>query len=403
MGRLPRNIQELLVQNYCAPDYMISDNRPDADIIGSYATKKAWCEGEYTATVEWIEQTAWVAPTATSLGYGWHGPYITSQKPDYQSNGFSDGWGSQASGVTDHNYGWRIVHQDTGGTDITTLNTDLSIIKDAVKLEIQSYGKDAAVGGSDYDADYPVMQPAIQENDWKVSLVAGITVNLNTPDYSAATEVCSTVDLEARLDNNFVSCELSGGTWDGGCSPTVAYNRYLCNLNGETWTDAIPSNCSAYTVPNTAYACRILNSAWIENLTNRLLLLRLEQRGIDGTGATALVDNDSGTNSIEFNGAQVQSIFSGFTASSQVESDVIVEVIDLDSGARFSNICVSNNATPLADCSVVGGVFDAGFCFNASVVACIPTSTPSAMLVYPEKNPIHLNLYPYQLLPSINW
>jgi len=233
MGRLPRNIQELLVQNYCMPDYTISDNRPDADIIGTYATKQEWCEGEYVATVEWVEQTAWVDPTATSLGYGWRGPYITAQNPDFQENAFSDGWGSFAVAITDHNYGWRFVHEDASESVIATINTNLASIGNATTLDIQSLAKDQALGGSGYDEDYPVSQPTISQNDWLLNI---------------------SYELTATFQKFMGSCQFtrepclnSGGIWQEACTFQNADNNNLCgngttaipDITGTLWLEAL--------------------------------------------------------------------------------------------------------------------------------------------------------------------
>ena len=220
MGRLPRNIQELLVQNYCMPDYRISDNRPDADIIGSYATKQEWCEGEYVATVEWVEQTAWVDPTATSLGYGWRGPYITAQKPDFQENALSDGWGSVAVAITDHNYGWRFVHKDSADSVIATINTNVASIGNAATLDIQSLAKDQAIGGSGYDEDYPVSQPTISQNDWLLS-INKLNVNLK-------------VNTFCKFSSKS-SCLKSGGSWTA-----CRYTETKCNTLAGSWNDTNP-------------------------------------------------------------------------------------------------------------------------------------------------------------------
>jgi len=222
---LPRNIQELLVQNYCMPDYTISDNRPDGDIIAPYATQQEWCEGEYVATVEWVEQTAWVDPTATTLGYGWRGPYITAQKPDFQENALSDGWGSFAVAITDHNYGWRFVHEDASESVIATINTNLASIGNAATLDIQSLAKDQAVGGSGYDEDYPVGQPTISQNEWLLNI---------------------SYELTATFQKFMGSCQFtrepclnSGGIWQEACTFQNADNNNLCG-NGTVSEPDIP-------------------------------------------------------------------------------------------------------------------------------------------------------------------
>jgi len=189
MGRLPRNIQELLVQNYCDDDYRISDNTPDSSGISGATgvTPNSWCTTK-TPNGTWIQQSS-----------GWKGPYLTVQKPDYKPNAFSDGWGSEASSTvfTDHNYGWYF-----GGTD----SDSDGFFED---LAIQSSGKNGgALNSSDtgYDADYPIatILPSIRNDDWVVDFSSGIQVNFNVP----LTNIVSDRSL----------CITSGGAWKSSCN-----------------------------------------------------------------------------------------------------------------------------------------------------------------------------------------
>jgi len=180
----------LLVQNYCSDDYRISDNTPDNDgLVGTTASDipSQWCTSESDTTGgAWITQNS-----------NWQGPYLTTTNPDYEPKAFSDGWGTQATVLTDHNYGWNFT-----GTDS---NSD-GFFED---LTIQSYGKDQASGQattSEYDLDYPGAQPAILANDWLVNIQSGFQVTFNTS---------LTVNTSDRN-----SCLSSGGAWKNTCNIT---------------------------------------------------------------------------------------------------------------------------------------------------------------------------------------
>jgi len=235
MGRLPRNIQELLVQNYCMPDYTFSENNP-ALPTGTYATHKLWCEGIYpAATVKWVEQTTWVDPTSTSLGYGWRGPYISSQKPDYKANAFNDGWGTTA---TDHNYGWNIVHRNSAGNNITTINTVSDDIAEATQLVIQSYGKDGVANGSDYDEDYPMLQPTININDWLVDIGTGLNVSLKLPKKSGLCHFLSNQSPVGATTAKDCSNDISPAAW-GICKITTHTTKAACETNNLFWENEL--------------------------------------------------------------------------------------------------------------------------------------------------------------------
>jgi len=230
MGRLPRNIQELLVQNYCMPDYKISEANPSIPSAhaGNY---KTWCETDYAAApIKWVPQstgsdcsvgttnaTQATCEAASGIWTGWKGPYLTLQKPDYEPNAFSDGWGSQATGLTDHNYGWNIVHRDSTPADVTTINTVLADISDATQLAVQSYGKDGAPAGSDYDEDYPADPIAVTANQWQVTIDNNVTVNIAPPNSGYCNDsVCSNPSYGATI----AACEnTKKATWIvGSCT-----------------------------------------------------------------------------------------------------------------------------------------------------------------------------------------
>lgn len=235
MGRLPRNIQELLVQNYCMPDYTISDNTIDGRPV-AYTTNKDWCIGTYTAaTVKWVEQTAWVAQTATSLEYGWKGPYLTIQKPDFELDAFSDGWGNIATANTDHNYGWKFVHKDSSNSVIATINTNLASIGDATTLDIQSLGKNQASGGSGYNEDYPVSQPSLDNLDWLIDISSGLNVEFKIPKKPGLCHFLSSQSPSGAIDASECFNNISPGAW-GICRITTHTTKSACETNNLFWS-----------------------------------------------------------------------------------------------------------------------------------------------------------------------
>jgi len=269
MGRLPRNIQELLVQNYCAPDYRISKGNPD--IPSTHGTDyKAWCIADNAAAaVKWVEQstnadcsdstnsTQMECEAANKVWSGWKGPYLTLQKADYKPNAFSDGWGNQAStsDFTDHNYGWKLVHQKSDSSVITiaTLNTSLAAIDDAVTLSMQSIGKsDNTTKG--YDADYPLSGalPSIRHNDWTIGVSSGLMVRVQAPISFSSCEITDPPDK--------LSCEAAGQLWFPAttrCENTTALAS--CTASPLIW-DSVNSIC--FDASKDIASCTDTNDTW---------------------------------------------------------------------------------------------------------------------------------------------
>lgn len=235
MGRLPRNLHELTVQNYCVPDNRISDNTVEGRPI-AYATNEAWCIGEYPgAPVQWLEQSnnldcsdnvsnnqaACIA--AGAIWSGWKGPYLSLKKPDFDPRALPDGWGNvptdyctdlnfTTSGactgagktwltaIQNHNYGWYYFVDQGGPID---------------QLHLFSLGRDGILGpaAQDYDADYPSSTnhpnetPALSANDWLVPLPQ-ITVAMQAPLQN--TPNCKTNGVSENACINTASWEWFG-------------------------------------------------------------------------------------------------------------------------------------------------------------------------------------------------
>jgi len=248
MGRLPRNIQELLVQNYCSDDYRISDNTPDATGItdATGTTPKAWCTSK-TPNGVWEEQSTGAncsvgttnatqvdCEAVAGVWSGWKGPYLTTQKPDYEENAFSDGWGNEASTTvfTDHNYGWAFClgnspDNATAATCYTPTNTGVG----TNQLALQSKGKNGTIDITDtnYDKDYPDNQVLFNLYSWTVS-IPEITVNMQAPVQN--TFNCSTNGVAENACKN-----TANWNWFGKpeCSDGSLVTAPVCDAAGETW------------------------------------------------------------------------------------------------------------------------------------------------------------------------
>ena len=195
MGRLPQSLQALIAQDYCPGE-------PDK-------TTSATCSGTM------VEQPSVSIDSSTGLKIGWNGPYLkheTLRVADYPK--FPDGWGNSSS--TTNNFGWGFQFPYTDPTD------------GQVHLLVKSLGRDGAVGGSEYDADYPdITLPGVQpqpgerlisDGEYRVLItnsgtaaqgdgVGGITINFGAPN---SCWVCSG-DPATNITRS--ACESAGYKW----------------------------------------------------------------------------------------------------------------------------------------------------------------------------------------------
>lgn len=139
MGRLPANLDELLAQDY--------DNDNDS------------------ATPSIINQPAWVTVQLNSvtpgvtgeLSGGWRGPYLYTGGSKF----FRDGWGNvdpdniNPNNEDTKNYGWNVTP-----TGVSPNITDIAV---------QSLGFDNAIGGDNYDEDYPAVATLVNANEWQLN------------------------------------------------------------------------------------------------------------------------------------------------------------------------------------------------------------------------------------------
>jgi prepilin-type N-terminal cleavage/methylation domain-containing protein len=139
MGRLPANLDELLAQDY--------DNDNDS------------------ATPSIINQPAWVTvqlnsvtPDVTGeLSGGWRGPYLYTGGSQF----FRDGWGNvdpdniNPNNEDTKNYGWNV--------------TPTGVSPNIIDIAVQSLGFDNAIGGDNYDEDYPTVATLVNANEWQLN------------------------------------------------------------------------------------------------------------------------------------------------------------------------------------------------------------------------------------------
>jgi len=465
MGRLPRNIQELLVQNYCSDDYRISDNTPDnTGLAGTTAsdTPAQWCVSE-TATPVGVWHTASCTDAtkttqttcqgASETWSSWKGPYLTTKNPDYKPNAFSDGWGNgnETIDLTDHNYGWNYF-----------------IV--ANNLTIQSYGKDGAPNGSDYDADYPNNQPAIRQNDWQIDLngiplrilassVAG-TCNTPTPTDPATCaivggnwvtppsctgETISNVNDCTLLDGSWDSiastcsgylihseptctqvtgswitpctgetisnvndCTLLDGSWaSSSCSGHSIYSETACTQVTGSWSPSV-TTCDSPVEPLTKLACLSAGETWTSISTDNLCLKIFDPTGISHTSSISRSVTEDGTSQV---------VYFPYASTSYVTSGESIGILFTDASCTSSNtydsshaqnICIDVNDDPdftSGNCVDNGGIFiDDGtekFCRNVIGTDCIEDTATT--LGGTEHYSISLMLVPHSILPTVTW
>ena len=211
VGRLPRNIRELLSENYCLVKRTIHESDTNA-----------------AATCNAITASSWITQA------NWKGPYLTVTKEVTDAGAFSDGWGNEASNLTDHNYGWTFC---LGSMAVDGCYTSSPVIG-VNELLILSKGKNQVTGGAanTYDEDYPVSQPSIKQVDWMVDL-DGVMANL----------IASSINGSCTISSQPIdpaTCGLAGRVWAAGiCSGTaVPASKLGCESVGGTWSYGVASD-----------------------------------------------------------------------------------------------------------------------------------------------------------------
>ncbi|WP_036297355.1 prepilin-type N-terminal cleavage/methylation domain-containing protein [Methylobacter marinus] len=211
MGRLPKNLHELLEQHFC------SDR--------TYSTQTT-CEA---ADKLWKTQPSWQPHAASGLWSGWRGPYLNISGSALAEDAFVDGWGNEAAAKTDQNYGWWFFDL----FDLTSNELDRG------NMIIQSFGKNQEKDNSipttvDYEDDYPsnhnlsgtvyYPNPVVHQQDWRANISGGINVNfIKSTEKLPPISLCSDPTKSTKS-----ACELVGGIWHGGCDQAGYYNKDSC-------------------------------------------------------------------------------------------------------------------------------------------------------------------------------
>lgn len=150
MGRLPVNIEELR----------------------SLGTQPVWTRYDINTV------NANVPADTVFLWGGWRGPYLYTAGSQF----FRDAWLNESAIAVDDaiNHGWVVTHLPE---TVPACTTEL----DCTDIQVQSLGNDGALGGVDFNADFPVNPPLpdpplnlVSANEWQNSAASiGFNVILN--------------------------------------------------------------------------------------------------------------------------------------------------------------------------------------------------------------------------------
>lgn len=209
MGRLPTNLQELIIQG-AQPNYV-----PDAD---------------------------------TGIWRGWNGPYLP---PGFGNTArYLDGWGND-DGSSD--FGWDLNFDTPNAGDLT----------------VKSLGRDGVANGAQpYDADYPfaTTTPLIDESEYRILITdsvgtasgdanGGLRVDFGDPASCWVTVPCSN-----PLYTTQTGCESNAGIWTwGSCSNGTYTTETDCLNNSATWTWGGGCSNPSYTSQTT---CESSGATW---------------------------------------------------------------------------------------------------------------------------------------------
>jgi len=242
MGRLPRNIRELIQRwGDCNIDKGDRSQAECAALSGTW-TDSAWSS----------DAVADIDPE-TGLRYGWNGPYLSISGNPADSDALTDGWGTTSDNLV---YGWRF-EQGLNPAMLGDANTanDQTDPEGVVRLVIQSLGRDQATNNlptGNYIDDYPpnlipndagkyYPNPLIEKGDWLIDISAGLTVIINRPSITPPHNHCTKPSYITKT-----ACEANGGVWLWGCSQGAESYNSVCPSS--SWA---PCSKSAYTAKNT--------------------------------------------------------------------------------------------------------------------------------------------------------
>jgi len=262
MGRLPRNLRELLDQSYCIPDRRIDEQDYNT---ATYASAQLHCNAAYGAN-SWEEARDYSAcsdaqyidesncEANSELWYpfksGWNGPYISIRDNILDADAFTDGWGREAQSNTDFDYGWSSCRWNNGAdtANSATANNmpdDTDGTLDGLPNCITAYGTvnqnltlyslgkggtgDIAADGSvtcganEYDGD---CYANILDEDYKIDVSNGIDIAIKA-GYQPG--VCHYVQTQAPTHSDKNACINLGGA-TGICRKT-SFNPPNCEAN----------------------------------------------------------------------------------------------------------------------------------------------------------------------------
>jgi len=253
MGRLPINIRELIAPNGYCQNGSDWNNKADCEDAGkgnsnwitlcsnsSYTTQNTcelnagtwagWKAYGFCSDTSHTDESNCIAASKNWLPIFWGGsraPYINITNDVYEVNAFSDGWGNTSDLV---DYGWDYCLGNA---------PDFITCTGSKKLAFRSLGKNHSTGGAGYDKDYPVVQPAIQEEDWTVNISSGLSASFIKPLSSSIPidSFCSDPSKFSKSTCEAINLDttVSYGEWFGGCSSVGYINQDTCVAGGEKW------------------------------------------------------------------------------------------------------------------------------------------------------------------------
>nr|WP_321465085.1 prepilin-type N-terminal cleavage/methylation domain-containing protein [uncultured Desulfobulbus sp.] len=269
MGRLPAKLQALVAQNYCdgLPQY---SNSTDCGTAGG----------------TWIIQTGSAYDSTTGLWAGWNGPYLP---PGFGSTGtYLDGWGNN----------WNYSVSASGD------------------LTVQSYGRDGASGGSDFDADYPdSTTPLITANEYSLNFTKLEVV------------------FDFKSSSQCYVCQVSSGGYSN------ISDKNSCVSSGFTWKSLQDSSgasgCASY-LGEDVNGDSVINQSDIiwQPSVNVCLAVSYNKNGIFFKDSTNLPYITTASKTISYNGDRATVWFDFATSSVFYLGAAAFAIVEADSGGN---------------------------------------------------------------------
>jgi hypothetical protein len=272
MGRLPGTPRELLQPAACLtatsvlPDIYFECVDPgetwtwfNIPCTDNVSVTQAACEA---VPATWL---GWRVHTATQMGLGWRGPYLSITSSPNSVDAFTDAWGTTTADdptttTFDEStayYGWRFAPALNPAFlgDGNTANDQNDVSPYPRRLAVQSLGKDQLLNGlptNDFIDDYPdnvtvndagvyFPNPLIETNEWMVDVSGGITVALNKR--MSGHGYCGFTGPGTNFTTQ-TACEDAGGNWSAA---TCTFGVSSCKGSGGKWKNCLmnPTTCAA--------------------------------------------------------------------------------------------------------------------------------------------------------------